>query len=250
MNSIHLQVKHSGLLLIVLAAVIPLAGIAIPAQAQDHPPAFFPYPNTFPIKPSICGLGSVAAAVVGDFNGDGKPDVVSICGWEIDVALGNGDGTFQYPIKNTFTFPGNYTPRAIAVGDFNGDGRLDVAVWDTSPAGSDLDIFLGNGNGTLTFSNTYNAPNSNSYIPGTNSIYVADFNGDGKLDIAALCLWCSSTSSSSVYIYLGNGDGTFQTGVPYSTVDPNHTNEYNVHGMAVGDLTGDGKPDIAVTENN
>jgi hypothetical protein len=254
MNSIYSQVKYSSvaaIALTMLAAVILLAGIAIPAQAQpaDHPSAFFPYPSTFPIKPAVCGLGSVNGATVGDFNGDGIPDVVSICGWEIDVALGNGDGTFQYPIKNTFTFPGNYTPRAIAVGDFNGDGKLDVAVWDTSPAGSDLDIFLGNGNGTLTYSNTYNAPNSNNYIPSTNSIYVADFNGDGKLDVAALCPYCPNTSSASVYVYLGNGDGTFQTGVAYSTVDPNHTNDYNVVGIAVGELGTSGKPDIAVTEN-
>lgn len=247
------QARHSGMaffVIIMLAAVIILAGIARPVLAQDHPSAFFQYPDTFLIKPAVCGLGSVAAAAVGDFNGDGKLDTVSICGWEIDVALGNGDGTFQQPIVNLFSLPGGYGSFAITLGDFNGDGKLDVAVWGNSPSGVALSIFLGDGAGNLSYNATYNAPNSgNCWVVYPNSIYVADFNGDGKLDIAALGKWCS-TYDSWAYIFLGNGDGTFQSGVPYSTVDPNHPSDYNVIGMAVGDLNGDGKPDIAVTESN
>ena len=256
MNSI--QVRKFGMAeiaLTMLAAAFLLAGLAIPAQAQpaNHPSAFFPYPDTFLIKPSVCGLSSVAAAAVGDFNGDAKLDTVSICGWEIDVAIGNGDSTFQYPIVNTFTLPGGnsgHTPYAIAVGDFNGDGRLDVAVWGTySPGGyNEINIFLGNGNGTLTYSNTYAAPGA-YWNPGSNSLYVADFNGDGKLDLAALAPYCAS-NLPCVAVYLGKGDGTFQAPALYSTIDPNHPNNTNSYGMAVGDLTGDGKPDIAATQSN
>ena len=258
MNSIYRQVKHSGMAAIaltMLAAVVLLAGIAIPAQAQEHPPAFFPYPSTFEIN-GIADYGNllgVQAAAVGDFNGDGKLDVVSIMGgyWEMDVAPGNGDGTFQVPILNTFSLPGE-VPYAIAVGDFNGDGKLDVAVWGiySSPWINGIMIFLGNGDGTFTYSATYPAPNSGGWAPTSNSLYVADFNGDGHLDIAALAPYSINNAFPCVYIFLGNGDGTFQTGVQYSTLDPNHPSNVNAYGMAVGDLGTSGKPDIAVSQSN
>ncbi len=244
---------RGALTLAVISALLLIA--ALPAQAQTHPPAFFQYPSTFEIN-GIANYGNllgVQAAAVGDFNGDGKLDVVSLMAgyWEIDVAPGNGDGTFQVPILNTFSLQGE-VPYAIAVGDFNGDGKLDVAVWGiySSPWINGIMIFLGNGDGTFTYSATYPAPNSGGWAQTSNSLYVADFNGDGKLDIAALAPLNSTNAFPCVYIFLGKGDGTFQTGVQYSTLDPNHPSNVNAYGMAVGDLTGDGKPDIAVTQSN
>jgi hypothetical protein len=244
----------AGVAATMLTAVVILAGIAIPAQAQTHPPAFFQYPSTFEIN-GIANYGNllgVQAAAVGDFNGDGKLDILSIMGggWEIDVAPGNGDGTFQVPILNTYSFPSNTSPYALAVGDFNGDAKLDLAVWCTyAPANyNEVIIFLGNGNGTFTYGKTYTAPNA-YWNPGSNSLSVADFNGDGKLDLAALAPYCVS-NLPCVAVYLGKGDGTFQTPVLYSTIDPNHPGNTNAYGMAVGDLSGDGKPDIAVTQSN
>ncbi len=246
------QVKYAGMAAIaltMLAAVVILAGTVIPAPAQTYP-VRFPDPSTFVINNVVSGSYSdVQVAAVGDFNGDGKLDTVS---WEngggifeLDVALGNGDGTFQ-PVLVQNTFPsGEQNIYAIAVGDFNGDHMLDVAVWGIYAPGntSEVTIFLGNGNGTFTMGGTYAAPNSADFNPGSNSLFAADFNGDGKLDLAAL------TPYNGVFIFIGNGDGTFQTAVGYSTVDPNHTNEYTAYGMAVGDLNGDGKLDIAVTES-
>ncbi|MFI5114570.1 MAG: FG-GAP-like repeat-containing protein [Terriglobales bacterium] len=253
MNSIYRQMKHSGMAAIaltMLAAVVILAGIAIPAQAQTYPLAF-PYPTTFTLNNAVSGsISDVQAAAVGDFTGDGKLDTVSMENgggiFELDVAVGNGDGTFQYPLVQNLFSIGQQNPYAIAVGDFNGDHMLDVAVWGTSVTAqnSTINIFLGNGNGTFNWSGTYTAPNSATWNPQSNSLYVADFNGDGKLDLAAL------TPYNGVFIFMGNGDGTFQSGVGYSTVDPNHPNNYTAPGMAVGDLNGDGKLDIAVSESS
>ena len=127
MNSIYRQVKYSGMAavaLTMLAAVVILAGIAIPAQAQTYPVSFFRYPSTFVVNNDVGGsISGVQAAVVGDFNNDGKLDIVSMeapGGYlEIDVALGNGDGTFQYPVIQNLFSPGQHTPYAMAVGDFN-----------------------------------------------------------------------------------------------------------------------------------
>src|SRR5208337_816544 len=154
MNSIYKHVTHSSMSAIALTMLALLfAGTAIPAQAQNHPPAFFPYPSTFVVNNDVGGsISPIQAAVVGDFNNDGKLDVVSLEGpggyLEIDVALGNGNGTFQYPVVQNLFSPGQHTPYAMAVGDFNGDGNLDVAVWGIYATNntSEVMIFLGNGN--------------------------------------------------------------------------------------------------------
>ncbi len=256
MNCTHFQVKKFSMAaigLVMLAAVVILVGIAVPAQAQTYL-VRFPDPTTFVVNNDTSGsVSPLQSAAVGDFNGDGKLDVVSMENgggiFELDVALGNGDGTFgtalQPVVQNTFSI-GQQNPYAIAVGDFNGDGMLDVAVWGTSATlqNNTINIFLGNGNGTFNWSGTYQAPNSANYSPGSNSLFVADFNGDGVLDLAAL------TPYNGVFIFWGTGTGVFQPAVGYSTVDPNYPSNTTAVGMAVGDLNGDGKIDIAVTESS
>jgi predicted dienelactone hydrolase len=119
--------------------------------------------------------------------------------------------------------------QSVAVGDFNGDGRLDLALadWD----GGALSVMLGNGNGTFQAAVSYNAGAD------AGSVAVGDFNGDGKLDVVV-----ANGFSKNVSVLLGNGDGTFHPAVNYGAGS-------GPSGVAVGDFNGDGKLDLAVANN-
>lgn len=226
------------MLLDVLAALVISAGV-VPASAQTLPVAF-PAPTTFTLGPNA-GSSAVAVAT-GDFNGDGKLDVVNIdYSSNLNVILGDGDGTFKPPITlNIANGVNGYD--AIAVGDFNGDHLLDVALWATSQTTGNMEvlIYLGNGAGGLTFSGGYAAPNSSNFVPGPNSLVAADVNGDGKLDLVA------STQNNGVFVFIANGDGSFQTPANYSYGRTSGC----CTAVAVGDLNDDGKADLALVVND
>jgi hypothetical protein len=180
--------------------------------------------------------GETESIVVGDFNGDGIPDLAlanfaapygTPGNGNVAVFLGNGDGTFTAVAESPAT--GDSDPVQIVAGDFNGDGILDLAV-SNFYVGS-VTVLLGNGDGTFT------ASLSSPQVPGANGMVAADFNGDGILDLAV------GDSSNTVTILLGNGDGTF-TAAPSSPAAPGS------RAIVTGDFNGDGIPDLAVVTGN
>jgi hypothetical protein len=177
-----------------------------------------------PQSPEVAPFQSFVTS--GDFNGDGKPDIVALS-WDnpcmcISILLGNGDGTFQDPIVTVPPF----NVLAIGVGDFNGDGNLDLATAGNGTGNAyTVNILLGNGNGTFSYGATY--PGGES--PG--SIAVGDFGGKDKLDLAV-----ANTEGGSIGVLLGNGDGTFQNPVNYPIAF--------CAWVTTADVNGDGKLDL------
>jgi hypothetical protein len=181
--------------------------------------------------------GPAAMLAVADLNADTKLDLaVALQNTRnIAILLGNGDGTFQasraYDAYDKT--PGNTNVDGLAVGDFNGDGKPDIATGNYNT--NDTSVLLGNGAGGFTFANKYPV----SFGP--KAVVVADFNADTKLDLAV----AGSDSWGGVpgiSLLLGNGDGSFQpetrffNGVMYGR-------------LQVADLNADGKPDIVGTAN-
>ncbi|MBI1746366.1 MAG: VCBS repeat-containing protein [Acidobacteria bacterium] len=173
--------------------------------------------------------------VLGDFNGDGCPD----------LAVGNqASGTVSILLNNSPT-PGSCagaftagtpitvggTLYSLAVGDFNRDGRRDLAVGFYE--GNQLVILLGNGNGTFANGSSISMPG------GPWSVTVSDFNADGKEDLVV-----ANQYSHAISILLGNGDplGTFQPAQNFPVGN-------SPRPLVVGDFNFDGKPDIAVGNN-
>ena len=180
--------------------------LSLPMQAQV----------SFSVLLIFAGSGSVFVA---DFNGDGKPDLLTSDG---TMNLGNGDGTFT-PGTNV-TLPSG---SVLAVSDFNGDGKPDILEQGTSA----LLVLLGNGDGT--FQKTAISTAIGTTLIG---LAAADLNGDGKADVVGV-------SNNTLLVYLGNGDGTFASGVPYNLgiTAPSHVL------LSLGDFNGDGKTDVVVT---
>ncbi len=215
---------------------------------------------------------------MGDFNNDGKLDLVNANSGSHDVSLllGNGDGTFQ----SAASFAAGAAPESVTVADFNADGNLDLVA--ANNGSHDVSLFPGNGDGTFqapgSFAVTpgpkfvvnrdFNDDGRPDLVVGHNSrnglsvllnngvggfgtmssvathsssfvVLEADFNGDGKADLANV----GSSPPNLACVMLGHGDGTFGTA--------NHfiVNEYP-NGMAVGDLNHDGKPDLVTANYN
>lgn len=170
---------------------------------------------------------------VTDFNGDGKLDIVATDN-EAGMLLvhpGKGDGSFYPPIAFATDPSGSGGPDGLVVADFNNDGKPDVAVFNEE--NDNIGVLLNNGDGTAVNLTTYP-------LTGTGTLLAAgDLKGKGNMDIVAAEYW-----NDAVAVLLNNGDGTFQAPVETKL---NLGFTARPFGIAIGDLNGDGKPDIALT---
>jgi hypothetical protein len=190
------------------------------------------------------------SVVVADVNGDGKPDLLAVNAYAcsgtssgcsngaVGVLLGNGNGTFRGAL--IYDSGGNIA-FSVAVGDVNGDGKMDllmaVRCSETGDcANSAVGILLGKGDGTFQTAITYGSGGYDA-----RSVAVADVNGDGKPDLV-VANECASESNcnGTVGVLLGDGDGTFQTAAAYGS------GGYYANSVVVADVNGDGKPDLVV----
>jgi hypothetical protein len=177
--------------------------------------------------------GRPSFLAVGDFNRDGKPDLVVPTTEKLLIFLGQGDGSF---VPHTVPLPPSLHlhPDFVAVGDFNNDGRQDLALTNIDPdKGINLGVFilLGNGDGT------FGTPKPVALSAGAGSITVGDFDGDGNQDLVL-------TFFSGLEMQVFHGDGLGQFVGPIRTIE---TKCAGANGVVVGDFNHDGKQDLAVT---
>ncbi len=196
--------------------------------------------GTFQAKASLeTGINPISVAI-GDLNRDGNLDlaVANYGSNTVSVLLGNGIGSFGARTD----FATGRLPRSVAIGDLNGDGKPDLAVangGDYNTPGNTVSVLLGDGKGAFGPKTDF----ATGLWPV--SVAIGDLNGDRNLDLAVTNVYADTglvadtSYTFSVSVLLGDGKGTFGAKTDFET-------GYRAVSVAIGDLNGDGKLDLAV----
>ena len=228
----------------VLTALVPASNLATPSTATitvtspapgggtsnfEYFIAQDPVSQNYFSSQSITGNANLTSPIVGgDFNNDGKLDIIVASGPNVYVLLGNGNGTFG--TARGSVGPSNSVITGIHTADINGDGTLDLIINGKRGTTGLVATMLGNGDGS------FQAPVETDFSGAvSSSVVVGDFNNDGILDVALV-------SAGYVKTLLGNGNGTFTVGTPsyFSTYAGRD-------GIACADFNADGILDLVIT---
>lgn len=185
----------------------------------------------YPEYISIPEAADTSLRVFRDINLDGHLDFVSVArfqGGKVFVAMGNGDTTFQPRIESDV--PGDH--ELLVCADLNNDGLLDLAIADETEAC--VTVLVGDGEGSFQTAQKLETSRS------VQQLATGDFNADGALDLACIRRIGKLGSVSEVFVFLGNGDGTF---LPERSIDMRDGGRR----LATGDLNGDTYDDLVVT---
>lgn len=173
--------------------------------------------------------------IVADFNGDGIPDLAGVGLNSAAVMLGNANGVFRAKAQ----FPAGGPAQDLTSGDFNGDGRVDLAVSINDPNIS-LALLTGNGDGTFNAPVTFQINTARVDSP---AIVATDLDNDGRLDLvlahAISCFTSPCTAARTITVLLGFGDGTFQFPIEIAVGT-------GMSRIAVGDFNRDSIKDLAI----
>jgi hypothetical protein len=228
------DLRHNGLLDVVVSHL----GANVVSVLLNNGDGTFQAPRDYAVGAFQAGGPATLTGVndyrrdlaVADLNGDGIPDLVVVNhdSGDLSILFGRGDGTFAPEQRVAATT----APMALAVGDVNGDGVPDLVVADSTAGPIQGVVLLSRGDGTFAPPIPLDLPPDTDYA--SYSLRLADFNGDGKLDIVF------NVNVSGTVLLLGHGDGTFGPPVAFQ---PRNSGP----GLAVADLNGDGKLDVVTT---
>ncbi len=193
-----------------------------------------------------------------DLNNDGIPDLIqdeaeaSTMGaysptGQFGVSIANGDGTFKPAAAINYP-PGTVGVLPMAFGDFNGDGKVDIAM--PLVGKNTIAIYLGYGNGTFASPWYFNMPIASDSTFSASPLVAADFNHDGKLDLAVVANNSNTSAypTTTIYVLPGAGNGTFSTATPVlAAPTAGNASGSAVASMVIGDFDGDANADIALT---